>query len=66
MADSASGKSNYAENMFTNPFVITVEDSEYLDLREFDKTINDGIVLDNVNSCCRLLTWREALQARTA
>ena len=66
VADSASGKSSFAESLFSNPFVLTVEDAENLDLRSFDRDRHDGIVLDNVNSWAQLLSWRAVLQARNA
>ena len=66
VADSASGKSSFAENLFSNPFVLTVEDSEHLDLRSFDRESHDGVVLDNVNSWGQLLGWRAVLQSRNA
>ena len=65
-ADSASGKSTFAESLFSDPFVVTVEDAEHLDLKQFDRAKNDGIVLDNVNSWGQLLKWRALLQARNA
>ena len=65
-ADSASGKSTYAESLFRNPFVLTVEDTEHLDLKSFDRERHDGVVLDNVNSWSQLLSWRATLQARNA
>ena len=65
-ADSRAGKSNYAEGLFDAPFVITVEDADYLDPKGFDLEKNDGIVLDNVNSWGQLLKWRAVLQARNA
>ena len=37
-ADSASGKSTYAESLFTNPFCLTVEESEHLDLKDLIAT----------------------------
>lgn len=66
VADSASGKSTFAEGLFSNPYVLTVEDAEDLDLRGFDRHSHDGIVLDNVNSWQQLLNWRAVLQARNA
>jgi hypothetical protein len=65
-ADSASGKSNFAESIFENPCIITVEDAESLDLKEFSHDRNDGLVLDNVNSWGQLRKWRAVLQARNA
>ena len=65
-ADSASGKSAFAESLFAKPYALTVEDAEHLDLKVFDRTTNDGIVLDNVNSWRQLLKWRAVLQARNA
>ena len=65
-ADSASGKSTFAERRFENPFVITVEDVTHLDLKAFDSRTHDGIVLDNVNSWGQLRSWRAVLQARNA
>jgi hypothetical protein len=35
-ADSASGKSVFAESLFQNPYVLTVESSEHLDLKSFN------------------------------
>ena len=66
VADSASGKSTFAEGLFRNPYVLTVEDAEDLDLRGFDRGVHDGIVLDNVNTWQQLLGWRAVLQARNA
>lgn len=66
VADSASGKSNFAEHLFENPCVLTVEDATNLDLKNFDKDLHDGLVLDNVNSWGQLLSWRAVLQARNA
>ena len=66
VADSASGKSSFAESLFDSPYVLTVEDAEHLDLRGFDRNVHDGIVLDNVNSWAQLLSWRAVLQARNA
>lgn len=66
VADSESGKSTFAEGRFDNPYVLTVEDAEDLDLRGFDRDKHDGIVLDNVNSWGQLLRWRALLQARNA
>ena len=66
VADSASGKSSFTESLFSNPFVLTVEDSEHLDLRSFDRESHDGVVLDNVNSWGQLLSWRALLQSRNA
>lgn len=66
VADSASGKSSFAESLFDNPYVLTVEDAENLDLKGFDKDVHDGLVLDNVNSWQQLLNWRAVLQARNA
>ena len=66
VADSASGKSSFAESLFDAPYVLTVEGAEHLDLRGFDYDKNDGIVLDNVNSWSQLLRWRAVLQSRNA
>ena len=66
VADSASGKSSFAESRFDNPYLLTVEDAEHLDLRGFNNTLHDGLVLDNVNSWGQLLHWRAVLQARNA
>lgn len=66
VADSASGKSTFAEGLFDNPYVLTVEDSEDLDLRAFNRELHDGIVLDNVNTWQQVLSWRAVLQARNA
>ena len=66
VADSASGKSSFAENLFSNPFVLTIEDAEHLDLKGFHREVHDGLVLDNVNSWRQLLSWRAVLQARNA
>ena len=44
-ADSASGKSNFAESLSERPFIVTVEGAEHLDLRGFDGEQRDGIVL---------------------
>ena len=66
VADSASGKSSFAESLFDKPCVVTVEDAEHLDLKDFDREVNDGLVLDNVNSWRQLLSWRAVLQARNA
>lgn len=63
-ADSSSGKSNFAESLFANPFILTVESAQNLDLKDFDYERNDGIILDNVNSWGQLLSWRAILQAR--
>ena len=52
--------------MFDNPYVLTVEEAEHLDLRGFDFEKHDGLVLDNVNSFAQLLKWRAVLQARNA
>lgn len=65
-ADSSSGKSNFAESLFENPYVLTVEEAEHLDLRAFEYEAHDGIVLDNVNSWGQVLKWRAVLQARNA
>jgi len=65
-ADSSSGKSTFAEHRFDNPYVLTVEDAEILDLRGFESEVHDGIVLDNVNSWGQLLRWRAKLQGRNA
>ena len=65
-ADSAAGKSTFAEARFDKPFVITVEDATNLDLKGFDARQYDGIVLDNVNSWAQLRSWRAILQARNA
>jgi hypothetical protein len=37
-----------------------------LDLKDFDASANDGLVLDNVNTWRQLLRWRAVLQARNA
>ena len=66
VADSASGKSSFAENLFERPCVVTVEEAENLDLKDFDRDVHDGLVLDNVNSWGQLLRWRAVLQARNA
>ena len=65
-ADSQAGKSNFAEDLFENPFVLTVEAAQYLDLKGFDYEKHDGLVLDNVNSWGQLLSWRAILQGRNA
>ena len=65
-ADSASGKSNFAESRFANPYVLTIEEAQNLDLRDFDYWGHDGLVLDNVNSWGQLLLWRAVLQGRNA
>ena len=65
-ADSASGKSSFAESLFEKPFCVTVEESEDLDLKGFSSDVHDGIVLDNVNSWNQLRRWRAALQSRNA
>ena len=65
-ADTASGKSNFAEHLFDNPFVVTVEGASFLDLKGLDHEKHDGLVLDNVNSWGQLLQWRAVLQARNA
>ena len=46
--------------------MVTVEDNPDLDLKGFDRTAHDGIVLDNCNSFGQLLGWRALLQARNA
>ena len=66
VADSAAGKSSFAETRFDNPYILTVEDAEQLDLKSFERRKHDGIVLDNVNSWGQLLSWRAILQARNA
>ena len=66
VADSAAGKSSFAESLFRNPCVVTVEEAEHLDLKSFDRDVHDGLVLDNVNSWGQLLLWRAVLQARNA
>ena len=63
-ADSRAGKTSFAESRFQNPFVVTVEDNPDLDLKGFDRAVQDGIVLDNCNSFGQLLGWRALLQAR--
>ena len=65
-ADSAAGKSNYAESLFDRPFILTVEAAQHLDLKQFDYQKHDGIILDNVNSWGQMLSWRAVLQARNA
>ena len=65
-ADSRAGKTSFAEALFTNPLVVTVEDSPFLDLKGFDRACHDGVVLDNVNSFGQLRKWRAVLQARNA
>ena len=65
-ADSRAGKTSYAESLFQNPFVVTVEDNPSLDLKGFNRATHDGIVLDNCNSFQQLLGWRALLQARNA
>ena len=65
-ADSASGKSTFAESLFSNPFCVTVEESEDLDLKGLAADVHDGLVLDNVNSWNQLRRWRAVLQARNA
>ena len=64
VADSASGKSSYAESLFSKPLVLTVEEAEHLDLRSFQCDQHDGLALDNCNSWAQLLRWRAVLQAR--
>ena len=66
VADSASGKSSYAESLFRKPYVVTVEEAEHLDLRGFQCDGHDGLVLDNCNSWTQLLRWRAVLQARNS
>ncbi len=66
VADSDSGKSSFAESLFDKPCVVTVEDAQHLDLKDFDGEVNDGLVLDNVNSWAQLLSWRAILQGRNA
>lgn len=66
VADSASGKSSFAESLFSHPLVLTVEEAEHLDLRSFECDRHDGLVLDNCNSWGQLLKWRAVLQARNA
>ena len=66
VADSASGKSNFAESRFDTPFIVSVQDAAYLDLKAFDYETHDGLVLDNVNSWAQLRSWRAVLQARNA
>ena len=63
-ADSRAGKTTFAESLFENPLVITVEESPFLDLKDFDRNLHDGIVLDNVNTFGQLQKWRAVLQAR--
>ena len=65
-ADSASGKSTFAEGLFERPYLVTVEEAEHLDLKGFDFEKHDGLVLDNVNSFQQLLQWRAVLQGRNA
>ena len=65
-ADSASGKSTFAEGLFDNPYLLTVEEADNLDLRCFDYERHDGIVLDNVNTFKQILKWRALLQARNS
>ena len=50
VADSASGKSSFAESLFERPFILTVEAAEHLGLKAFDQEVHDGLVLDSVNS----------------
>ena len=66
VADTASGKSSFAESLFQNPYIITVEDAEHLDLRGFDYESHDGLILDNVNRWAQLRKWRAVLQARNS
>ena len=63
-ADSRAGKTTFAESLFDNPLVVTVEDRAFLDLKDFDRAKHDGIVLDNVNSFAQLQRWRAVLQCR--
>ena len=46
-ADSASGKSSFAESLFDNPCVLTVEGAETLDLKDLEYEAHDGLILDN-------------------
>ena len=65
-ADNASGKSTFAEGLFANPYVITVEEAVQLDLKGFNYQAHDGIVLDNVDTFAQVLQWRAVLQGRNA
>ena len=49
-ADSRAGKTSFAESHFQNPFVVTVEDNPELDLKGFDRSAHDGVVLDKRNT----------------
>ncbi len=64
--DSQSGKSTFAASLLDNPYTLTVESADALDLKGFKRDSHDGIVLDNVNSWAQLLRWRALLQARNA
>ena len=63
-ADTRAGKTTFAESLFENPCTVTVEDSVHLDLKDFDRSKNDGVVLDNVNTFEQLRRWRSVLQCR--
>ena len=49
-ADSRAGRTSFAESRFQNPFVVTVEDNPELDLKGFDRSAHDGVVLDKCNT----------------
>ena len=44
--------------------MVTVEDNPELDLKGFDRSVHDGVVLDNCNTFGQLLKWRALPQAR--
>ena len=66
VADSATGKSSFAESLFERPFMLIVEAAEHLDVKAFEQDVHDGLAFDNVNSWGQLLRWRAVLQARNA
>ena len=60
-ADTRAGKTTFAESLFENPCTVTVEDSVHLDLKDFDRSKNDGVVLecvmDAMQEVPQLIVW---------
>ena len=63
---SRSGKTEWAKSLFSHPLEMKIGALEHFpnSMRNFDRDVHDGIVLDDVRDCAFFVRRRDKLQGK--
>ena len=62
---SQAAKTSFVKTLFKNPYVVTIQGEESLNLKGFRYGVNGSLVLDNIVDFDLILRYRALLQANT-